>query len=153
MEFFLLSQGSYQMFASIQTSNDSKIDQVVFNWILSPSLEWTPTQIGTTQNDVVTLEARARVFCGTNFYGPTCRDFCVERDDSFGHYTCDPNGGIICREGYTDTTSNCVTRESTTQTEYSFHLHNPKTGHIMHRVCCEIRGRTFDLFGKGGTYL
>ena len=135
MEFFLLSQGSYQMFVSIQTPSDSKVDQVVFNWMLSPSLEWEPVQMGTTQNNVVTLEARARVFCGTNFYGPTCREFCIERDDSFGHYTCNSDGSITCLEGYTDTTSNCLTRESATQTEHPFHPHNPKTSPMMHTVC------------------
>ena len=123
MEFFLLSQGSYQMFVSIQTPNNFEVDQVVFNWMLTPSLtykpvEWTPIQIGATQSNVVTLEARARVFCGASDYGRGCTEMCYNpyTTPNNENLRCDADGNIICLEGYTNVTTNCRTREFTTKT-------------------------------------
>ncbi|EDO35570.1 predicted protein, partial [Nematostella vectensis] len=50
-----------------------------------------------------------RVYCDTNYYGPTCGTYCIPRDDNYnGHYTCDSNtGNKICRSYWTG--SNCRT--------------------------------------------
>ena len=143
MEFFLLSQGPFQMFVSIQTLNDSKIDQVVFNWILNASLtfefvEWTPVQIGATQNNVVTMEARARAYCGRDHYGVECRKMCYRKNSGNTNVRCDPDGNKVCLAGYTNVTTNCITRESTAETEHSFHPQNPpnKSRDVYSTVCC-----------------
>ena len=47
-----------------------------------------------------------RVTCTENFFGSDCATFCVERDDELGHFTCDSEGNIVCREGYTG--ENCT---------------------------------------------
>ena len=50
-------------------------------------------------------------FCKVNYY-PTnnCSVLCVARNDSEGHYTCDPfTGNRVCLEGYKDASTNCVT--------------------------------------------
>ena len=158
MEFFLLSQGLYQMFVSIQTSNNSKIDQVVFNWILNASLtsefvEWTPIQIGATQNNVVTMEARARVFCSRNYYGVKCTEMCYKRNhgNTKINVRCDPDGNEVCLAGYTNVTTNCITRESTVKTEHSFHPQNPPNKSRDVYSMLLNSWRAFDLFGKGGT--
>ena len=136
MEFFLLSQRPYQMFVSIQTSNGSDIDQVVFNWILEASLtyelvEWTPIQIGTTQNNVLTLEARTRVFCSRNYYGIACTKRCYSKNPSNRNLRCDPDGNIVCLEGYTNVTTNCITRESIYCKNRAFIPSILPTSHVM----------------------
>ena len=47
-----------------------------------------------------------RVTCTENFFGSDCATFCVERDNELGHFTCDSEGNIVCREGYTG--ENCT---------------------------------------------
>lgn len=50
----------------------------------------------------------------TNGYFPegACNVFCVPRNDSGGHFRCDPvTGEKICLEGYEDPLSNCVKLE------------------------------------------
>ena len=46
--------------------------------------------------------------CINNYYGPNCTTFCEERDDEQGHYICDSEGNIVCRDGYNDTSTNCT---------------------------------------------
>jgi len=47
-----------------------------------------------------------RVTCTENFFGSDCASFCVERDNELGYFTCDSEGNIGCREGYTG--ENCT---------------------------------------------
>ena len=46
--------------------------------------------------------------CEDNFHGSDCGTFCVSRDDTFGHFTCDSNGGIVCLSGFTNPSTNCT---------------------------------------------
>ena len=52
------------------------------------------------------IQLSFRVTCTENFFGSDCATFCVERDDELGHFTCDSEGNIVCREGYTG--ENCT---------------------------------------------
>ncbi|XP_065676861.1 uncharacterized protein LOC101235030 isoform X3 [Hydra vulgaris] len=47
--------------------------------------------------------------CDDNFKPPDCVEkACVEHDDDVnGHYTCDKNGNIVCREGWSDPSTKC----------------------------------------------
>ena len=49
-----------------------------------------------------------RVACTENFFGSDCATLCVERDDELGHYTCDREGNIVCRERFQDLSTNCT---------------------------------------------
>lgn len=48
--------------------------------------------------------------CDPNYYPQgTCNIFCLARNDSGGHYTCDPvTGDKICLAGYEDPTTDCT---------------------------------------------
>ena len=51
-----------------------------------------------------------RVYCDTDYYGADCNTYCVGRDDSGGHYSCDDNtGNKICLAGWRGL--NCLTRK------------------------------------------
>lgn len=46
------------------------------------------------------LWLKLKVYCDSDFYGDSCATFCRPRDDSFGHYSCDPKtGSKICFDG------------------------------------------------------
>ena len=68
------------------------------------------------------------ILCDENYYPPDlCNVQCIPQDNSFGHYTCDPQSGIIvCLEGYTDPLTFCVNNEGdeTHRKFISFLLHN-----------------------------
>lgn len=46
------------------------------------------------------IEFDYRVTCAQNYYGTGCDIFCRERDDTFGHNACSPNGEKICLSGW-----------------------------------------------------
>ncbi len=46
--------------------------------------------------------------CAESYYGPECSRQCVAEDSDVGHYTCDSEGFIVCREGYRNTSTNCT---------------------------------------------
>ena len=50
------------------------------------------------------------ILCDENHYPPDlCNVECIPQDNSFGHYTCDPESGDkVCLEGYTDPSTFCV---------------------------------------------
>ena len=50
------------------------------------------------------------ILCDENYYPPDlCNVQCIPQDNSFGHYTCDPQSGDkVCLEGYTDRSTFCV---------------------------------------------
>lgn len=43
---------------------------------------------------------RFRITCSPNYYGDECSRFCRQRDDLFGHYSCDRDGQQICMDGW-----------------------------------------------------
>ena len=150
---FVLLQGSVQLFIVVSNLTDlfssTEFDRLTFDWMLSPSLEWTPPEQKTGENGVVTMEARARAFCNEYFYGSNCREFCEPRNNSVdGYYSCDQNGNIVCLEGYMDVSNNCKTRESTTQAKLWFHLQSPKTSHRMYTIRDGIYAWGGKVWGK-----
>lgn len=63
-------------------------------------------------HDKVAVDIRYRVRCVSNYYDTACSQYCLARDDSSGHYTCDPNdGSIVCLAGYEHPETNCVDSE------------------------------------------
>lgn len=53
------------------------------------------------------------ITCSKYYYGVLCHSQCKEQDSNeFGHYTCDQlNGHKVCRQGYTDLSTNCTKGE------------------------------------------
>ena len=66
------------------------------------------------------------ILCDEIYYPPDlCNVQCIPQDNSFGHYTCDPqSGNIVCLEGYTDPLTFCVNNEGDRKFILSFLLHN-----------------------------
>ncbi|XP_030070145.1 delta-like protein 4 [Microcaecilia unicolor] len=42
-----------------------------------------------------------RVICSEHYYGDSCTRLCKARDDTFGHYICEPDGTLTCLPGWT----------------------------------------------------
>ncbi|XP_059480709.1 neurogenic locus protein delta-like isoform X2 [Neocloeon triangulifer] len=51
-------------------------------------------------NGHTSLHYEYRVTCGPNYYGHGCELLCKPRNDEFGHYTCSPQGSIVCEPGW-----------------------------------------------------
>jgi hypothetical protein len=57
----------------------------------------------------VSFTAMFQVLCAPNFFGEDCNTVCENRNDSLGHFTCDPlTGERVCLEGYSDVEGNCT---------------------------------------------
>ena len=57
----------------------------------------------------VTLSLSFQVICAVNFFGPDCNSFCIGRDDTLGHFTCDPlTGNRVCLPGYQNLSVDCT---------------------------------------------
>ena len=65
----------------------------------------------TGHNNKVTVGMSFRVRCQNNYYGADCDTFCVAQDDDEnGHYTCNSDGSIQCKEGFEDASNECRDR-------------------------------------------
>lgn len=107
------TQGSFQLLIRVDDRDlplsPDLIDRVSINANLAAGSSISATTY-TGFYRKVTMRMAVSVRCDANFYGSDCGRYCVPRDDSMGHYTCDGNGNIVCRSGWTNTATNCVTR-------------------------------------------
>lgn len=46
--------------------------------------------------------------CAEDFYGSDCTRVCFERDDEGGHFVCNSEGNMECREGFQNPQTNCT---------------------------------------------
>lgn len=61
-----------------------------------------PISSTSTGRSIIKLSYRYR--CRQNYYGPMCSLYCVPRDSTLGHYTCDPvTGSRVCGPGWSGT--------------------------------------------------
>ena len=94
---------------------DEPLDFIFINGALAVSAYFTPieTYNGTnTMNNRVILDMSFRVMCQQDYYGANCTRFCMAQNDSVnGYYTCDSDGTIQCREGFRNTSNNCIEGE------------------------------------------
>ena len=114
MSIFFCTQGSFQLYVRVvdeDTGNsDDHVDDIYIDISLSVSSSFT-TQTdfyGDHGNSRIRLAFRVR--CNANYYGSDCATYCVNTDDSTGHYTCSPSGAKNCLSGWTGT--ECNTRKS-----------------------------------------
>ena len=64
---------------------------------LLPGTQWhNVSHVGTVAN----ITFSYRVVCEQNYYGDSCSMYCLPRDDSNGHYTCDSSGTRVCLPGW-----------------------------------------------------
>ncbi len=84
-----------------------------------------------------TLQLSYQVICLPDYYGPECSVYCVPRDDSIGHYTCDETDGTkICLPDYygPECSIYCVPRDDS----------------VGHYTCDESDGSKICMPGFGG---
>eukprot|EP00057_Strongylocentrotus_purpuratus_P024082 XP_011678556.1 PREDICTED: uncharacterized protein LOC105445117 [Strongylocentrotus purpuratus] len=79
------------------------IERAYHSGILVPSSSWVALR---HDGATATVLYRVRLQCDDDFYGTTCLNYCTPRDDQFGHYTCDDDGGRVCDHGWTG--SHCM---------------------------------------------
>ena len=90
---------------------DDHVDDIYAAIRVSPSSSYSSNQRFTGVGGTSTVTLRYRVTCSANFYGSDCATQCVGRDDDSGHYTCGTNGEVVCRSGWSEPATNCVTRQ------------------------------------------
>ncbi|CAL1532974.1 unnamed protein product [Lymnaea stagnalis] len=88
------------------SSTDEHIDTLISDIYVAPSISMKRLILtGRTE-----LTTDVQIYCGSNFYGQNCSVFCVPRDNSSGHYTCDQGlGHKICHKGWVG--QNCEINE------------------------------------------
>lgn len=87
---------------------------LVDNIIVTPPISAVPAQndsftdIMTFYGNYSELDLSFRMTCGEDYYGPECV-FCMDTNDTTGHYTCDRSTGEkVCLEGYQNSDSDCT---------------------------------------------
>ena len=70
----------------------------------------------------VSVRLSYSITCQTNFYGRDCATFCIaQNDDNNGHYTCNSDGSLQCRDGYENPSNNCRDRKSELSDVYQYY--------------------------------
>ena len=90
---------------------DDLVDRIIYNMNLSPSSEWTSKITGDAHYNEVTFKAQFRVTCQSNHYTSSCSVYCKKRDDNAGHYDCGSSGQKICKSGWSNPSTSCITRK------------------------------------------
>lgn len=85
--FFPFFSGSLISRVSMQRSAEGESD-------------WIPDNYDSTAANT-SISFEYRVTCDSNYYGAGCGSLCRDRDDAFGHYSCDSNGKRVCFTGWT----------------------------------------------------
>ena len=93
-------QGNFQMYVNVYEEDDH-LDDIFINGALQVSNGSTEVMEYTGNNNRVTVGMSFRVRCQNNYYGADCDTFCeAQDDDENGHYTCNSDGSIQCKEGF-----------------------------------------------------
>ena len=91
------------------TVSISESSDLVDNIFITPQLSAHAsfTSVITYMGNYSMLDISFRLVCGGDYYGSKCT-FCVDTNDTSGHYTCDNNGKKTCLDGYQNITSDCT---------------------------------------------
>ena len=94
---------------TVDTQSDL-VDTILITPLISavPSQNDPFTEAMTYSGNFSELDLSFRLTCMGNFYGPDCSAFCVDTNDTRGHYTCSNSGERVCLEGYQNSTTNCT---------------------------------------------
>ena len=86
------------------------IANIFIDHILEPSEDFT--SVGTYgRGNGGNITMQFKVSCDTDYYGLNCGTFCRDTNTSSGHFTCGSNGDKICLPGWSEPTTNCLTRK------------------------------------------
>ncbi|CAG0912470.1 unnamed protein product [Notodromas monacha] len=77
---------------------DILISRSAIQKYLEPGGMWNTNRHDTNRSD---LSYEFRFVCSKDYYGPKCDTLCKPRNDTFGHFTCSPEGKRICNHGWT----------------------------------------------------
>ena len=93
--------------SSVNNDVDDTVQSVIIN---IDQLGASPPVLIVGAQDVgmINVSYEVAMVCTENYFGSDCTTFCEERDDEQGHYTCGNEGNIVCRDSYTDTSTNCT---------------------------------------------
>lgn len=101
----------YDLDSSVTIDAESDL---VDNIIITPMIFAVPAQndsftdIMTFSGNYTELDISFRLTCGEDYYGPECV-FCMDTNDTTGHYTCDRSTGEkVCLEGYQNSDTDCT---------------------------------------------
>ena len=86
-------------------SSSSVVDNIIIPLDVSSSATFSETR--TYSGNLSRLQLAFRLTCGPDSYGPHCT-YCVDTNDTTGHFTCDPVSGKVCLEGYQNPQTNCT---------------------------------------------
>ena len=75
---------------------------------------------GVYRNGKITLDFQLE--CWDYFYGKNCDRYCIPTDDNRGHFTCGPDGEIVCLRGWQDPANHCLTRKFISQSMFDINL-------------------------------
>ena len=113
--FFFFVQGQAQLYIEVvdndDPDSDDHVDDIYVDISLSPSASFSQVMSYNGNHGNGRIELSFRVQCEASFFGQNCTTFCQPTDDSTGHYTCGPNGEIVCLQGWQGATTNCLTRK------------------------------------------
>nr|XP_042705432.1 delta-like protein 4 isoform X4 [Chrysemys picta bellii] len=74
------------------------ISQVSIRRPLAVGENWSQDEQSSSQTQ---LRFSYRVICSEHYYGDSCSRLCKRRNDTFGHYVCEPDGSVACLPGWT----------------------------------------------------
>ena len=103
----------FQLFVNI-IDIDVLDNDLIANIFIDLSLELNDAftameSYGTGSGGSIVLQFK--VECNDNYYGLDCGTFCVDTDNTSGHFTCGSNGERICLLGWSEPTTSCLTRK------------------------------------------
>ena len=90
---------------------DDHVDDIYVDVSLSVSSSFTTQTDFYGDHGNSRIRLSFRVQCSANYYGSDCATYCVNTDDSTGHYTCGTGGTKNCLAGWTG--SECNTGKRT----------------------------------------
>lgn len=98
--------------------------QYFFHPSIKTCLFWQNLEIFYHQGIPSSMVLRYSVQCNRDYYGPQCTTYCIARDDSRGHYTCNlQTGSKVCRSGWygSDCLTYCIPRDDDVNGHYTCH--------------------------------
>lgn len=96
--------------AKIEANSD-----IVDNIFIVPSISAVPSprdpfsDTMTFSGSISHIQVAFRLTCSPDLYGSDCSVYCVDTNDTSGHFSCDPvTGDRICLGGYQNPSTDCI---------------------------------------------
>ena len=103
----------FQLYVNVQDIDPQFHDliaDIFIDLILDPSESFNPVgTYGMRSGGSITLQFK--VMCNADYYSLDCATFCVDTDDDTGHFNCSSTGEKLCLPGWSEPTTNCLTRK------------------------------------------